>query len=221
MKNLLKPLIPTWLIYICLFSGLSLSGEARAHSSGGNFGDLVESSELVIYGTVVNKTYYQEPILMDTFSSDGKGNSIKRIETWNEILTDYEIEVYGVHKGKYEKPIIRLTVRGGTVDGKRLTTSGTFYLTEGNKYYFFLIYEQRNDKWWAVWHRQGIFKEVEVKGIKTIRGIDGNTAITFDGDMVPSGKGSDKDKLNVEHFISRIRASDHERDESATQGNTR
>ena len=205
MKIFSKLLMPALVINICLISWLSLSSKTIAHSTAGSFSDLVESSELVIYGTVVNKSSYQEPILFDTFSRDGKGNSIKRTKTGNEILTDYEIEVYDVHKGKYQKPTIRLTNTGGTVDGIGLKTSGTFYLTTGNKYHFFLIYEQRNDKWWAVWGRNGVFEEVEVKGRKFVQAMDGYTIITADGRMVPSGKDSDIDKLDVEQFVARIK----------------
>ena len=205
MKIFSKLLMPALVINICLISWLSLSSKTIAHSTAGSFSDLVESSELVIYGTVVNKSSYQEPILFDTFSRDGKGNSIKRTKTGNEILTDYEIEVYDVNKGKYQNPTIRLNNTGGTVDGIGLKTSGTFYLTTGNKYHFFLIYEQRNDKWWAVWGRNGVFEEVEVKGRKFVQAMDGYTIITADGRMVPSGKDSDIDKLDVEQFVARIK----------------
>jgi len=82
-------------------------------------------------------------------------------------------------------------------------------LTIGNAYYFFLNYEQRNDKWWASWHQKGVFEEVKVKGEKYIRGINRRTVISRDGILVPNNK-TDINKLGAEQFVSRIKADDHE-----------
>jgi len=209
MNSLSFSVCSTWISIGFLLSGFSLSGEALAQHRSRGLDEITEFAELVIYGTVVDKSTYREPILMDTFSSDGKGNRIKNIETWDEILTGYEIEVYDVYKGKYEKSTIQLTVVGGTVGDETLDTSESFSLTVGNAYYFFLNYEQRNDKWWASWHQKGVFEEVKVKGEKYIRGINRRTVISRDGILVPNNK-TDINKLGAEQFVSRIKADDHE-----------
>lgn len=210
MSHLSIRLLSIWVYSSFLLSGFVLSDEAFAQHRLQKFEDLVDSSELVISGVIVDKFTYREPILIDTFSSDGKGGSIKRIETWDEILTDYEIKVGGVYRGKYSQSTIRLTVVGGTIDGTSLDTSESFSLTTGNKYYFFLLYEERNDKWWAMWHQKGVFEEVELKGKKVIRGINRRTVIGRDGDLISNFDASDKDFLNVEQFVSHIKAATHE-----------
>ena len=114
-----------------LLAVLTVSSDVSAQYRSHSLDELVESSELVIFGTVVDESTYRKPILTDTFSSDGKGKSIKRIETWDEILTDYEIEITEVYKGQYSKSAILLTTVGGTLDGETLVTSESFHLATG------------------------------------------------------------------------------------------
>ena len=135
---------------------------------------------------------YREPnFLMDFFSSDGKGNQIKRVKSINEILTDFEIEVSNVISGSYDKSIIHLTVMGGSADGVAVSFSFSFGLTKGKEYILFLGYEERNDKWWTIDSRAGVFEEVVIDNTRFVRNIYG-------------------EKLKFERFISRIKAPPHE-----------
>ncbi len=181
----------TWISIGILLSGVFLSVEALASSIKVSLDELIERSDLVISGTVVGKSSYREPsFLMDIESSDGKGNDITRVESSSQILTDIEIEVSNVISGSYDKSIIHLTVMGGTVGNKSTSYSHSFGLTTGKEYILFLGYEERNDKWWTVASRQGVFEEVVV-GSKIFRDIYGK-------------------RFEIGQFISRIRASTHE-----------
>jgi hypothetical protein len=147
---------------------------------------------------------------MDTFSSDGEGNNIKNTETWNEILTDYEIEVISIIRGSSGKSTIHLTVEGGAADGKNLRTSGTFYLTEGETYYFFLLYEKRNDKWWAVAGQQGVLRGLENNGESYVGSINGYRVLGLDGKFISDNGNTNGVKLKTEQFLARISTWRHE-----------
>ena len=181
----------TWISIGILLSGVFISAVVLASSIKVSLDELIERSDLVISGTVVGQSSYREPsFLMDISSSDRKGNDITRVESSSQILTDIEIEVSNVIKGSYDKSIIHLTVMGGTVGNKSTSNSFTFGLTTGKEYILFLGYEKRNDKWWAVASRQGVFEEVVV-GSKIFRSRNG-------------------ERFEIGQFTSRIRASTHE-----------
>ena len=180
----------TWISICILLSGVFLSVEALASGIKVSLDELIERSDLVISGTVVGKSSYREPILVDVESLDSERKPSKRVETFNQVLTDIEIEVSNVISGSYDKSIIYLTVMGGTVGNKSTSNSFTFGLTTGKEYILFLGYEERNDKWWTVASRQGVFEEVVV-GSKIFRDIYGK-------------------RFEIGQFISRIRASTHE-----------
>jgi len=127
---------------------------------------------------------------MDVSSGNGKGNVITRVESSSQILTDFEIEVSNVINGNYDHSIIHLTIIGGTVGNESTTTSLSFGLTTGKEYILFLGYEERNDKWWAVAGRQGVFEEVVI-GSKVFRTMNG-------------------ERFTVKQLKSRIRVSTHE-----------
>ena len=78
---------------------------------------------------------------------------------------------------------------GGTADGKSTSYSHSVDLTPSKEYILFLDYEKRNDKWWMVAGRQGVFEEVVV-GSQVFKTADG-------------------ERLTVEQLQSRIRASTH------------
>jgi hypothetical protein len=181
----------TWASIGILISGVFLSFEVLASSIGVSLDELIEKSDLVISGTVIGMSSYREPsFLMDIESSDRKGNDITRVESSSQILTDFEIEVSNVISGSYDKSIIHLTVMGGTVGSKSISYSHSFGLITGKEYILFLGYEKRNDKWWTVAGRQGVFEEVVV-GSKVFRTVYG-------------------ERLTIEQFQSRIKASTHE-----------
>ena len=181
----------TWISFGILLSGVYFSAEAPASSVKVSLNELVERSDLVISGTVSGRSSYREPsFLMDITSSDGKGNVITRVESSGQILTDFEIELSTVINGSYDKPIINLTVMGGTVGLKSTSYSFSFGLIPGSKYILFLSYEKRNDKWWVVAGQQGVFEEAVV-GSKVFRTADG-------------------ERVTVEQLQSRIRASTQE-----------
>ena len=173
-----------------LLSAVFLSFEVSASSIRASLDDLVERSDLVISGIVVGKSSYRESILVDIESLDSERKPVKRVETLNEVLTDYEIEVSNMINGSYDKSIIHLTVMGGTVDFKSTSYSHSADLTPSKEYILFLGYEERNDKWWVVAGWQGVFEEV-VTGSRVFRTTRG-------------------ERLTVEQLKSRIKASTHE-----------
>jgi hypothetical protein len=181
----------TWISIGILISGIFLSFEILARSGEVRLGELVERSDLVISGTVVGKVSYREPsFLMDISSGDGKGNSITRVESSTQILTDFEIEVREVIAGRYDASKIYLTVMGGTVGSKSISYSHSFGLATGKQYILFLGYERRNDKWWTAAGRQAVFEEVVV-GSKVFRTKQG-------------------ERLTVEQLKSRIKTLTYE-----------
>jgi len=127
---------------------------------------------------------------MDIESRDAKGKLITRVENSNLILTDFEIEVSNVISGSYDESKVHLTVIGGTVGNKSTSLSSSFGLTPSRKYILFLGYEKRNDKWWTVAGRQGVFEEV-VAGSNVFRTVNG-------------------ERFTVEQLKARIQASTHE-----------
>jgi len=179
--------------------------DGLAKKSNLGFDDLVDFSDLVIRGKVVNKVFYKDDILMDTVSRDGKGGKIHRTETWNETLTDYEIEISDIYKGEYKKPTILLTVVGGVIGDVRLSTNNSFYLTMDEHYYFFLLYDKRNHKWKASWHRQGVYEEMEADGNKYILSVDGFTVIDSKGNFSSNKKTANAQKSGIAELEPRIK----------------
>ena len=181
----------TWISIGILLYVVFFSAEALASSIEVSLDELAERSGLVISGTVVGKSSYREPFfLVDIESLDEKRKPITRVENINQILTDFEIEVSNVISGNYDESVIHMTVIGGTVGNKSTSYSSSFGLTPGRKYILFLGYEKRNDKWWTIAGRQGIFEEV-VAGSNVFRTLYG-------------------ERLTVEQLKSRIRVSTHE-----------
>ena len=181
----------TWISIGILLYVVFFSVEALASSIEVSLDELAERSDLVISGTVVGKSSYREPFfLVDIESLDGKRKPITRVENINQILTDFEIEVSNVITGNYDESVIHMTVIGGTVGNKSTSYSSSFGLTPGRKYILFLGYEKRNDKWWTIAGRQGVFEEV-VAGSNVFRTLYG-------------------ERLTVEQLKSRIRVSTHE-----------
>ena len=181
----------TWISFGILLFSVNFSARAPASSIKVSLDEIFEKSELVISGTVSGKSSYREPsFLVDVFTTDEKGNDIRQVESHSKILTDFEIEVSTVIYGSYDKPIINLTIWGGTVGLKSISYSSSFGLTKGRKYILFLGYEKRNDKWWVVAGRQGIIEEAVV-GSNVFRTANG-------------------ERLTVEQLQSRLRASTHD-----------
>lgn len=166
------------------------SVEVLASSRVVGLDELLEHSELVISGSVVQKSMYREQTLIDTISSDGKGGVIKKVETIDAVLTDYEIEVLSVIEGAYDKPTIVLTSHGGTAGDQTISFSLSFRPTIGTKYILFLTYEKRNDKWWVIAGRRGALEEV-VAGSNIFRTVSG-------------------ERFTVEQLKARIQASTHD-----------
>ena len=180
-----------------LLSGFFFSVEVLASSMKVSLDELVERSDLVISGTVVGKSSYREPsFLMDITSGDGKGNFVTRVESSSQILTDFEIKVSNVISGSYDESVIHLTVMGGTVGNESTSTSLSFGLTTDKEYILFLGYEKRNDKWWAVAGRQGFYEKVGIGSKESVTNIFKNIY---------------GERLEIRQFISRIRASTHEK----------
>ena len=181
----------TWVSIGILLSIVFFSAEVLASSIEVSQDELAERSDLVISGIVIGESSYREPsFLVDIESLDEKRKPITRVENRNQILTDFEIEVSSVLSGNYDESKIHLTAIGGTVGNKSTSYSSSFGLTPGRKYILFLGYEKRNDKWWTVAGRQGVFEEV-VAGSNVFRTVNG-------------------ERLTVEQLKSRIRVSTHE-----------
>lgn len=192
MKTRSIPRNFTWVSIGILFSVVFFSAKVLASSIEASQDELAERSDLVISGVVVGESSYREPsFLVDIESLDEKRKPITRVENWNQILTDFKIDVSSVISGNYDESKIHLTVIGGTVGNKSTSYSSSFGLAQGRKYILFLGYEKRNDKWWAVAGRQGVFEEV-VTGSNVFRTING-------------------ERTTVEQLKSRIRESTHEK----------
>ena len=205
MKRIPFQLPPVLFTIGFILVAVFLFSEAKASSRKVSLDELIELSELVISGTVVGKSMTREPILVDIESLGADRKPTKEAETINQVLTEYEIELTAVLRGCYKKSVIPVTVPGGEVGNKVISYShSTIYLTEGKKYYFFLGYEQRNDKYWVVASHRGVFEEAWAKGGIVIRNINRNPVIEADGGFVSETRSSDKGGLKFEQFLSRV-----------------
>lgn len=210
MKHLSSQLPHTLFLVGFILVGVLITSEVKALSRETSFDSLIERSTLVITGTVVGKTMARERILVDIESLGADRKPSTRVETVNEVLTEYEIELTDVLRGCYKKSVIHVTIPGGVVGDREIATSNTFYMTKGKKYYLFLGYEQRNDKYWVVSSQQGAFQEIQAKDGVVVKSINRKTVLGTDGRFVSGSISSEKGSMKIEQFLSRVEESCHE-----------
>ncbi len=134
---------------------------------------VVECDAIVVGKVLSSKSYRRELIGQDKYG----------VVVYQEIVTDFRIQVREVLKGENIGHLFTITSQGGRIGEKGQWSSYSFDIREGTNVVLFASFDSENDVWWGYEQSTGVFEANEV-GPETFLEAVSETALVSDGKVI-------------------------------------